>query len=133
MRRCFNTASGKYCCNCIKVAKELLRQQRCFNTASGKYCCNKGFCFVAGTEIATRFNTASGKYCCNLKLPFTVLLVMFSFNTASGKYCCNGTITFPIADIYYIVSIPQAVSTVATWYSVRIGNLHKNEFQYRKR
>ena len=60
-----------------------------FNTASGKYCCNSiGFIFT-GEELSTCFNTASGKYCCNL----------YMLNKGS-------------TDIS--VSIPQAVSTVAT-------------------
>ena len=43
-----------------------------------------------------------------------------SFNTASGKCCCN-----LLLPIYYLknlkVSIPQAVSTVATGYTIRPG------------
>ena len=58
------------------------------------------------------FNTASGKHCCNLIDAGTIFSGL-SFNTASGKHCCNirrigagvGRST---------VSIPQAVSTVAT-------------------
>ena len=38
---------------------------------------------------------------------------MLCFNTASGKYCCNENTYFYIRDIIK-VSIPQAVSTVAT-------------------
>ena len=37
----------------------------------------------------------------------------FGFNTASGKYCCNEVVA-PKAKEAYEVSIPQAVSTVAT-------------------
>ena len=36
------------------------------------------------------------------------------FNTASGKYCCNDTNTTYLLPIACSVSIPQAVSTVAT-------------------
>ena len=60
-----------------------------------------------------RFNTASGKYCCN----FIVFLVIFNtyicFNTASGKYCCNEH-QIGVSNAKFVVSIPQAVSTVAT-------------------
>ena len=37
-----------------------------------------------------------------------------SFNTASGKYCCNSLATGAAGDSVCSVSIPQAVSTVAT-------------------
>ena len=60
------------------------------------------------------FNTASGKYCCNLviKLMNQILNFLESFNTASGKYCCNHRILDTMHSCS--VSIPQAVSTVAT-------------------
>ena len=63
-----------------------------------------------------RFNTASGKYCCNLSTMATFNIKHSSFNTASGKYCCN----LQISGVYFQslskqVSIPQAVSTVATF------------------
>ena len=57
---------------------------------------------------------ASGKYCCNSFLVCS-LTIRFcnSFNTASGKYCCNDkSVTYYV--FYRMVSIPQAVSTVAT-------------------
>ena len=37
-----------------------------------------------------------------------------SFNTASGKHCCNGQGCNAVAQEVELVSIPQAVSTVAT-------------------
>ena len=37
-----------------------------------------------------------------------------SFNTASGKYCCNLALASKAGKPLYYVSIPQAVSTVAT-------------------
>ena len=40
-------------------------------------------------------------------------MVLLSFNTASGKYCCNDDVSIIISD-FIKVSIPQAVSTVAT-------------------
>ena len=36
------------------------------------------------------------------------------FNTASGKYCCNGYSYKLCRALFSKVSIPQAVSTVAT-------------------
>ena len=37
-----------------------------------------------------------------------------SFNTASGKYCCNKNYMINLMYLLDMVSIPQAVSTVAT-------------------
>ena len=62
----------------------------------------------------TSFNTASGKYCCNNEDGEREGgLVGACFNTASGKYCCNFTLV-KYALKLSTVSIPQAVSTVAT-------------------
>ena len=83
----FNTASGKYCCNLYPLYQTSLLIQR-FNTASGKYCCNN-LPVQFGTPTRARFNTASGKYCCN------------KYREKFNK------------DLF-VVSIPQAVSTVAT-------------------
>ena len=45
-----------------------------------------------------------------------------SFNTASGKYCCNYEKNLPrIQTAFDLVSIPQAVSTVATFETGREG------------
>ena len=43
-----------------------------------------------------------------------------SFNTASGKYCCNTNASEFEVRPYLGVSIPQAVSTVATLITRRI-------------
>ena len=135
--KCFNTASGKYCCNIIHkkwqsccrrvsipqavstVATQPLfdllkpRKVDCFNTASGKYCCNLAPMCVDACNAVFSFNTASGKYCCNFHLSH-LNWSSCRFNTASGKYCCN----VKELDAYQLelmgVSIPQAVSTVAT-------------------
>ena len=40
----------------------------------------------------------------------------YSFNTASGKHCCNFARSGLFNNKYILVSIPQAVSTVATKY-----------------
>ena len=45
-----------------------------------------------------------------------------SFNTASGKYCCNLKPNI-YQDTKLPVSIPQAVSTVATGYQLPIMKL----------
>ena len=56
-----------------------------------------------------------------------------SFNTASGKYCCNVTNPMTKEDLELLVSIPQAVSTVATLLDVNKENINEYLFQYRKR
>ena len=61
------------------------------------------------------FNTASGKYCCNLDFDDEGFAPGFEgFNTASGKYCCNLLKQWLSIKPAWKVSIPQAVSTVAT-------------------
>ena len=82
-----------------------------FNTASGKYCCN--LISISSADVIKSFNTASGKYCCNQLLLQTSVGLCSRFNTASGKYCCNIK-SLGIDSGLYQVSIPQAVSTVAT-------------------
>ena len=82
--------------------------------------------------------------------------MLVSFNTASGKYCCNeisslnvkknlkvsipqavSTVATEWASdnifIFFEVSIPQAVSTVATSGNARMEPLYEGKFQYRKR
>ena len=56
------------------------------------------------------------------------------FNTASGKYCCN-VVKFDrgVSEDGIKVSIPQAVSTVATQKPLTNSNSRLKEFQYRKR
>ena len=135
---CFNTASGKYCCNIAKDARKARLGMEGFNTASGKYCCNvvKSMCYVATRAVSIPqavstvatvlnavveskkaqecFNTASGKYCCNRQKNVFCSLPATGFNTASGKYCCNCIIAAKELLQEQRVSIPQAVSTVAT-------------------
>ena len=84
----------------------------CFNTASGKYCCNVAMVTMAvvvvGVSIPQAVSTVAtdwhpaeyGKYF-TVSIPQAVSTVAteslrvvevtprFSFNTASGKYCCN--------------------------------------------
>ena len=87
-------------------------------------------------DIEEGFNTASGKHCCNLPKIQLKRLKILSFNTASGKHCCNTRgIRAYGEDVYdWHVSIPQAVSTVATAKGI-FGGLKKTAevFQYRKR
>ena len=64
--------------------------------------------------VLLSFNTASGKYCCNKNYDGTDLADFRRFNTASGKYCCNRCSSFTGDTASLDVSIPQAVSTVAT-------------------
>ena len=109
----FNTASGKYCCNQRKLSIQLLRQFG-FNTASGKYCCNlaSGSNKIAkGTPL--RFNTASGKYCCN---PYTSTGIDDTYQVSIPQAVSTVATYLPPQKTYLraCVSIPQAVSTVAT-------------------
>ena len=60
------------------------------------------------------FNTASGKYCCNVLEYLEKSKNLYRFNTASGKYCCNN-MQNNLDKVAREVSIPQAVSTVATY------------------
>ena len=46
-------------------------QRRCFNTASGKHCCNS-WCKTFIVKIQDGFNTASGKHCCNFTAVITL-------------------------------------------------------------
>ena len=110
----FNTASGKYCCNydvilCNPSLVEVSIPQAVSTVATKDE-------IKLSREQRTSFNTASGKYCCNAMLFVLTFWECVGFNTASGKYCCNCVkITQPIAHLSTIrVSIPQAVSTVAT-------------------
>ena len=59
------------------------------------------------------FNTASGKYYCNPKFGSRGYCEVFRFNTASGKYYCNSKLSPLLKESTTIVSIPQAVSTIA--------------------
>ena len=61
-----------------------------------------------------RFNTASGKCCCNSSTGLILFMKNTRFNTASGKCCCNRLSVGERNGRYGSVSIPQAVSAVAT-------------------
>ena len=85
-----------------------------FNTASGKYYCNVVLTMVVVVVVVGSFNTASGKYYCNGRSVMTFIIVMgSSFNTASGKYYCNNRELEDLGTPFEVVSIPQAVSTIA--------------------
>ena len=63
--------------------------------------------------LNSSFNTASGKHYCN-KIDLVSLAKYFvSFNTASGKHYCNLVNWYYSAKGMQLVSIPQAVSTIA--------------------
>ena len=135
----FNTASGKYYCNLwayvpwvslllwpvsipqavstIAMKWKLLVMAKAtqlgFNTASGKYYCNFIWDPVQKQVLLQCFNTASGKYYCNDGDTALVALQQ-GFNTASGKYYCNTEELIQKArERMELVSIPQAVSTIA--------------------
>ena len=55
------------------------------------------------------------------------------FNTASGKYYCNASQSMLTFFTSFIVSIPQAVSTIAIETIRAMAKLFLLWFQYRKR
>ena len=61
------------------------------------------------------FNTASGRYYCNYQQQVcSQKNILKRFNTASGRYYCNVTTkTYMLLQFIVIVSIPQAVGTIA--------------------
>ena len=81
------------------------------------------------------FNTVNGKYCCNLSAVKNMNTLSYEgFNTASGKYCCNAVTFLLHLHKTASVSIPQAVSTVATSLFGALYIPHScKAFQYRKR
>ena len=59
---------------------------------------------------------------------------MLGFNTASGRYYCNGHIVEALFEMSTLVSIPQAVGTIAIFSDLLEVNCHTDYlFQYRKR
>ena len=78
------------------------------------------------------FNTASGKCCCNVEVSGQLSMNSNCFNTASGKCCCNFNERRHLSCLNN-VSIPQAVSAVATAYLAPIRLYILATFQYRKR
>ena len=111
----FNTASSKYCCNCLSQLQRPNHEALGFNTASGKYCCNfREFLFlywrrrtVSITQAVSTVATVTGlpeyqEGTYYVSIPQAVSTVATfaksippgyvwrnCFNTASGKYCCN--------------------------------------------
>ena len=69
---------------------------------------------VVFINVISSFNTASGKCCCNRKRNRSDKKKQSRFNTASGKCCCNKAEHRHMEFIEGFVSIPQAVSAVAT-------------------
>ena len=128
---CFNTASGKHCCNNY----QLVRQLNClrFNTASGKHCCNFVYFRDMGLNVNSSFNTASGKHCCNHEKIYRRTNGQF----VSIPQAVSTVATLPKVYLVLLrrqpnVSIPQAVSTVATG-NLSSYSLFCEGFQYRKR
>ena len=129
--RSFNTVSGKYCCN-KKVYGTLCQLYlNCFNTASGRYCCNEVDIGYGDRVVCTKkfqYRKRQVLLLHHLCFPFlrsgtrdvrissslhSSAVSHPSSHTASGKYCCNRRITQSYRGAY-IVSIPQAVSTVTS-------------------
>ena len=151
---CFNTASGKHCCNVVtqpqqstglwvsipqavstvatgnKITEDEYTYE-CFNTASGKHCCNcrqlhYGNRYRLLVSIPQAVSTVATD-----DLRRAKSLSIKGFNTASGKHCCN-LYTARSTNILLTVSIPQAVSTVATRKKMQTLKVLL-KFQYRKR
>ena len=86
-----------------------------FNTASGKYYCNKSLTRLILELNCKCFNTASGRYYCNFTGFKTIIVIVMalSFNTASGRYYCNVRRALIAKRREEVVSILQAVGTIA--------------------
>ena len=118
----FNTASGKHCYFITFVfpslrsgtrdvrASSSLRSSAASHpsshTASGRYCCFITFVFPSLRSGTRDVRTSSSLCSSAASYP--------SSHTASGKYCCNKSSKSLRPQKLRIVSIPQAVSTVAT-------------------
>ena len=108
---CFNTASGRCCCFITFVFPSLRSGTRDVWASSS-------LCSSAASHPSS--HTASGKCCCNPTQETKQSLSFKSFNTASGKCCCNYVMKDVRNRFNAVVSIPQAVSAVATdWPSLR--------------
>ena len=152
---CFNTASGRYYCNARHVfggkntSASVSIPQAVGTIAILNFLVDILIiafqyrkrqvllqCSFGGTgvdaAILAGFNTASGRYYCNDSGVANYRLVeQSSFNTASGRYYCN-FICVQKCLIVVIVSIPQAVGTIAMHCCAVASSSHA-KFQYRKR
>ena len=105
----------------------------CFNTASGKHCCNYirnilfySFIIVSIPQAVSTVATYASFSCLHCILPVSIPQAVSTVATIVQQYA--GT---QIADDG--VSIPQAVSTVATMPFKAYYGDDSEEFQYRKR
>ena len=150
----FNTASGKHCCNRVAfehkgyiIYVSIPQAVSTVATINNRFHINfppyvsipQAVSTVATKNIELQhgskndsFNTASGKHCCNSVTAYIRFYKPYGFNTASGKHCCNINYR-QNSDTNLPVSIPQAVSTVATKESKFWGKVVIVQFQYRKR
>ena len=83
-------------------------------------------------EELKRFNTASGKYCCNVKTATKFV----GRQAVSIPQAVSTVATYELHIVKggeTLVSIPQAVSTVATSSEIREMIIKSYGFQYRKR
>ena len=114
-----HTASGRCCCN---FDEEFYKNymMMSFNTANGKHCCNR---FITGFQLnpsAKRFNTVNGIYFLSIHLIFPSVRSLRcttppSSHNASNRCGCNCINYRHLWSNEALVSIPQAVSTVATF------------------
>ena len=135
--KCFNTASGRCCCNSESADMEEFQAR--FNTASGRCCCNvrifnKETDGLVVVSIPQAVGAVATDYLCDwpsfrqfqyrkrqvllqlLLAPRWSGAIYACFNTASGRCCCNRRIRLRLWRAQR-VSIPQAVGAVATFES----------------
>ena len=111
--------------------KKTVELNNCFNTASGRCCCNKSKPSASeSTSIVVSIPQAVGAVA-TLKL-IKKASFLYSFNTASGRCCCNVN-EYGIQLKKENVSIPQAVGAVATVPNHSDMEVSVIRFQYRKR
>ena len=77
---------------------------------------------ISVLQLLVSYNTASGKRCCNDPELAKVVNYESSYNTASGKRCCNFMQPLDCLAESVGVTIPQAVSAVATATYYNIGD-----------
>ena len=128
---CFNTANGKHCCNQNKFItnyKNVLLVS--IPQAVGTVTSSPLFSlpFGQGLEMCgphRRFAPLLPRTLRRIPQAVSTVATLYAsirqtymircFNTASGKHCCNGKSPLQWRYSKWFVSIPQAVSTVATW------------------
>ena len=144
----FNTASGKHCCNWFTISgSKYLSSRVSIPQAVSTVASSPLFSlpFGQGLEMCGPHRRFAPLLPRTLRrIPQAVSTVatthrilppylLKSFNTASGKHCCNKVNSGWAIGYFKKVSIPQAVSTVATPKPEQAVSAPDHRFQYRKR